>query len=306
VPIQQVITYAKTAFDLSAIEIEKTIESAFKHHQKEQNTKQSNKTENKLPDAPSLIETLQKSPFLPDTIFDQLPDILRKGCKAFTDRRERDVFLTGALAVLSGCVPNVTGLYDRALNYPNIFSFIIAPAASGKGAMKYAKMLGDVYHKHLLEESQESFKEYKIQLTDYYQSLAQYKKNKRSTPPEEPIQPPFRILFIPANSSSAMVIKHLKDSTGSGIMCETEADTLGNTLKQDWGGYSDLLRKAFHFEKMSYSRKSNEEFFEIDEPRLSVAISGTPKQVLRLIPSTEDGLFSRFLFYVFSVQWPSS
>jgi hypothetical protein len=99
-----------------------------------------------------------------------------------------------------------------------------------------------------------------------------------------------------------MVIKHLRDGGGTGIMCETEADTLGNVLKQDWGGYSDLLRKVFHFEKISYSRKGSNEFFEIDQPRLSVAISGTPNQILKLIPSVEDGLFSRFLFYCYAVQ----
>ena len=45
----------------------------------------------------------------------------------------------------------------------------------------------------------------------------------------------------------------------------------------------------------------NDEFYEITHPRLSVAISGTPNQVLGLIPSAEDGLFSRFIFYVFNV-----
>lgn len=130
--------------------------------------------------------------------------------------------------------------------------------------------------------------------------MSNYKRGK--TLPQEPEKPPFKVLFIPANSSSAMVIKHLRHGGGAGIMCETEADTLGNVLKQDWGGYSDLLRKAFHFEKISYSRKGSNEFFEIDQPRLSVAISGTPNQILKLIPSVEDGLFSRFLFYCYAVQ----
>ena len=31
-------------------------------------------------------------------------------------------------------------------------------------------------------------------------------------------------------------------------------------------------------------------------------LSGTPNQVIKLIPSVEDGLFSRFLFYFFDVQ----
>jgi hypothetical protein len=74
---------------------------------------------------------------------------------------------------------------------------------------------------------------------------------------------------------------------------------MGNTLKQDWGGYSDLLRKAFHHESASSSRKANNEYIEVHRPRLSVALSGTPSQVTGLILSAEDGLFSRFLFYLF-------
>jgi hypothetical protein len=43
----------------------------------------------------------------------------------------------------------------------------------------------------------------------------------------------------------------------------------------------------------------------IPKPRLSVLLSGTPEQVPRLISSAENGLFSRFCFYVYSkeLQW---
>ena len=36
---------------------------------------------------------------------------------------------------------------------------------------------------------------------------------------------------------------------------------------------------------------------DIDCPRLSAVLSGTPKQVQNLIPEVENGLFSRFIFY---------
>lgn len=62
---------------------------------------------------------------------------------------------------------------------------------------------------------------------------------------------------------------------------------------------TDLLRKAFHHEKISISRKTENEYSEINNPQLAVALSGTPKQVFNVISSTEDGLFSRFIFYSF-------
>ena len=60
----------------------------------------------------------------------------------------------------------------------------------------------------------------------------------------EPIAPKSKLFFIPANTSSSMLIKHLEDNDGMGAIVESEADTLTGTLKQDWGGYSDILRRA--------------------------------------------------------------
>jgi len=80
---------------------------------------------------------------------------------------------------------------------------------------------------------------------------------------------------------------------------------MSGAKKQDWGDYSPILRSAFHHEKISISRKTGNEYVEINEPRLAVALSGTPAQAPRLIASAEDGLFSRFLFYAFknNIEW---
>jgi hypothetical protein len=243
---------------------------------------------------------LLNMPGMPEEIFSNLPELLLHGVKAFSTPRERDVFLTGAITILSGCLPNVEGIYDQRTVYPNLNSFIIAPAASGKGALVFAKTLGQAYHNKLLKESQEAKKRYDAELQLY--KANQRKSKKGELLEEEPQLPAFKILFIPGNSSSAAVIRHLIEGDEKGIFCETEADTMSNSLKQDWGGYSDLLRKAFQHESISYSRKTNQEYLEINKPKLSVALSGTPSQVHGLIKSAEDGLFSRFIFYTFKVK----
>lgn len=48
--------------------------------------------------------------------------------------------------------------------------------------------------------------------------------------------------------------------------------------------------------------KDNNEFTRVNTPSLSIALTGTPNQVTGLIASSEDGLFSRFLFYAFKVE----
>lgn len=286
-------------YDLNHQETKSTIKSAYRNNVKEFATIASvAKLQVKF--TISKDEQMFNMPFLPDIIFDKLPYILKTGSSAFQDKRERDVFLTGALAIISGCMRNVVGLYRAKEHYANLYIFIIAPAASGKGSLTYAKTLGDKYHDKLVNESIEKQKQFKIDEAVYKRKLSNPKID--ITELEPPVEPPFKVLFIPANNSSARVIQHLKEGDGHGIFCETEADSMGNVLKQDWGSYSDLLRKAAHHEPISYSRKANKEWVEIKRPCLSVALAGTPNQVDNLIKSAEDGLFSRFLFYTFKTD----
>lgn len=140
-----------------------------------------------------------------------------------------------------------------------------------------------------------------MELQEYKTALKTRKKDDQDEL-EEPKEPNFNVLYIPANTSNAKVLWHLQQNDGKGIICETEADTMGNVFKQEWGGYSDMLRKAFHHEKISCSRKTNNEYIEVKQPQLSVALSGTPNQVGNLIQSAEDGLFSRFIFYSFKTE----
>jgi hypothetical protein len=52
-------------------------------------------------------------------------------------------------------------------------------------------------------------------------------------------------------------------------------------------------------------RKTNNEHLIIKVPKLALIISGTPNQILSFIPSAEDGLASRMIYYSFegSVNW---
>ena len=117
-----------------------------------------------------------KSPKIPAYIYDILPPILKEGAVVFKTDREKDVFLTGALSILSGCLPNVTGLYGGRIVFPNLFSFILAPAASGKGALQSAKELADKYHNEVLQNSLEEQKEYKRKLAEYRKTIREAKK----------------------------------------------------------------------------------------------------------------------------------
>ena len=289
IPLEFAIRESKKTFDLDNSEIEKTIKSAY-------NWKpyQSNEIPKEVQD--ELPETI------PQEVFDKLPSLLSRGCELLRGEKARDIFLSGALGVLSGCLPGVKGVYDGLSFYPNLFVFVIAPAGSGKGILKFAESLGQAYNDELIATSEKDFKNYKKAMIVFDRDCGMFKKGKMEEPPTEPEEPADKTLFIPANTSAAKLINQLKENEGSGILFESEADSLGNALKQDWGGYSDLMRKGFQHETISYSRQSSKKIIIIKKPKLSIAISGTPNQVTALIPSSEDGLFSRFIFYVFESE----
>ncbi|MGN6419489.1 MAG: DUF3987 domain-containing protein [Pseudobacter sp.] len=209
------------------------------------------------------------TPFIPEQVYDMLPELLKETCSKFSDKRERDVFLTSAITVFSGCLPNLRGMYGMNYLHPNLFSIIVAPPASGKGVMNYARTMGEDIQENLLKKDE--------------------KGNRK-------------MLFIPADISSAMIVKQLSDNGGRGIIYASEADTLSNSMNQDWGNFSDKLRQGFHHETIELARKLNNEYIRIANPCVSMLLSGTPEQVRRLIPSVENGLFSRNIFYAYSPE----
>lgn len=294
----------KDRFDLPKRELSQSINSAYKNHSAEHGKFENfGKSVHKTNPASIGIydesdeDYLKLTPTIPNDVFTHLPDILRAGCDAFDDVRQRDVFFITALSVISGCLPGISGIYGGERIYPHLFVFIIAPAASGKGVAKNAKRLADKLHDRKLSASRQAQSLYDEEIENYKNTCRNLKKTDER--PRQPEKPTFKTLFIPADSSSSRMIEHLENNSGEGIICETEADTMSGAKKQDWGDYSPILRASFHHEKVTYSRKTDNQYIEIKEPKLAVCLTGTPSQAPRLISSSEDGLFSRFLFYAF-------
>ena len=250
-------------------------------------------TKEEMEDSDEMQET--NLPTFSDEIYTDLPGLLQKVVAKSNSSEDRDLLLLGSLVVISACLPKVYGIYAEREVYPNLFLFVTAQASAGKGRLTLCRKLVDPIHKALREVSKLEFEEYQRNLTEYAAT-----KNKAET--ERPKEPPVKMLVIPANNSATGVFQILNDNNGSGLMFETEGDTLALTFKSEHGNYSDGFRKAFHHETISYNRRKDREFVEINNPRLSALLSGTPKQVSALIPSAENGLFSRFIFYFMNVR----
>lgn len=215
-------------------------------------------------------------PLFPKEVYEHLPPFLDRVVKSAISPSDRDILLTGSLSVLSATLSKVCGVYDERIVYPNLYLFVSADAGMGKGALTLCRELVSPINAELHAISKQQMAECE-------------NSNERKVP--------MRTLIIPANSSASAFINTLSDNDGVGLMFETEGDTLTQTLKSDYGNYSDTLRKAFHHEPVSLCRRKDREFIELDCPKLSVVLAGTPGQVRSLIQDSENGLLSRFMFF---------
>ena len=223
--------------------------------------------------------------FLPGLLY----DIIRKA----NNNEDADLLILGSMTAISACLPNISGNYAEREVYPNLFLFVSAQASAGKGRLTLCRHLVKPIHDNLK-------KLYSLEMEEYRRLQNEYVQDKKNR--EAPAEPPIKTLLIPANSSATSVYQMLNDNLGIGLIFETEGDTLANTFKSDYGNFSDGFRKAFHHEMISYTRRKDREFVELTKPRLSALLSGTPHQILTLIPDTENGLFSRFIFYIMNLR----
>lgn len=211
-------------------------------------------------------------------IYQILPEPLRQILGFVEDQHRKDILLSGLLGSVSSCLPNVGGFSGNPSRFykPNLYVAVVGSAASGKGILSVARKLLQPIDEMLREqESEISF------------GKGQEKHNRQERPS----------LFISGNVSAAALFEQLTANNGQGIIFEEEIDVLNSVMKNEWGSLSELLRKAWEHETLSYLRKGGVELY-IKEPSISLVLSGTPQQLIRLIPSAEDGLFSRFAFLV--------
>jgi len=211
-----------------------------------------------------------------------------------------DTMLLGALNTISGLMGGangtvenrcgVYGVYDGRRVYAPLYNIVYSGAGNEKGNL--------VFCKHLAHDvKNEMRKQYEAEKQKYEDDLAEYNartKVERGSAPKEPV---FRTPFIPGNSTSSAVYRILDANGGWGMMFETEADTVSNMIGSEYGNYSDLMRKAHHHETLSMERVKENLHVEIEEPRLSIFLTCTPDQLPKLLPSFENGLGSRFLYY---------
>ena len=235
-------------------------------------------------------EEMPTLPMFPEEIFSTLPRLLRKVTDLMLTHQERSLVLIGSIATLSSSLLPMYTIYFGKTIYPNMYLFVPGPAGAGKGKLDFCFRLVKPIHKEKLER-------WTIAKDEYKKEYARYKRQKKGDNIDPPEKPPIQLLRVPANSSATSFAQAMAEN-GNLILFETEGDTVVNTFNSDFGNYSDSFRKAFAHESFGYLRRGDDgEEREIENPRLSTVLSGTPEQVKSLIHDAENGLLSRFMFF---------
>ena len=234
-------------------------------------------------------DPLQPLPTFPEADW---PKILMLILSYATSPTQRDILLLGALTALGATMERyVRCSYSGKYQSPCLQTFFVAPPASGKSGLSLIRLLVEPIHDKIRQQVDEEMKAYRKEKKNY-ELLGKERVNT-----EAPQMPPNKMFLISGNNSGTGILQNIMDANGTGLICETEADTIASAISSEYGHWSDTLRKAFDHDRLSYNRRTDQEYREVKRIFLAVLLSGTPAQVRALIPSVENGLFSRQLFY---------
>ena len=103
-------------------------------------------------------------------------------------------------------------------------------------------------------------------------------------------------MLIAGDSTLAAWYKALETQGGRGYMHESEGSVITDIWRTSAANYNTALRKAAEHEAISRNRCAGSS--EIKDPQLSVLLTGTFGQYKALVPSVENGYFSRLLTVV--------
>lgn len=238
------------------------------------------------------------APTLPGGLYDKLPKFLGAVANTGEDDVEKSLALLTALVGLSSIVPNVTLFYEHT-HYPNLNIIVIANAGEGKSKVSNVKKLFDPLHMQFVDDCSKQKAVYNAE-----KQIFEICKDCK----DAPLIPDCKGLYVPEDITHAALTAKLASTAPYNFLFSTEIDTFNRTAGSEMFDKTDILRKAFHHEPMSYGRKTGGEEKIILEPKLSILITGTPGAYEKMLKGVEDGTVSRFAYFGFGsdgFKWKS-
>ena len=244
-------------------------------------------------------------PWLPDELFDRLPDFLKRGLTHVRNKRERDILLLSMITNISGCLPGVRMNYGGMVYSADLYLVALAGSGRGKGVMQLAAILPAAIQEYYDELNRKDEREYRQKLLKWNleERLAAQEKRVPDLDqcPEMPVE---RILKVAPNISKSQLILALEAGGAVGlVMNASELDMISSAMHQEYGKHDDVMRAASQHEEVSSYFKTDHRLVVVSDPHLALCASGTPAQLHKFISSLENGMYSRVAFYVGQAPW---
>lgn len=240
----------------------------------------------------------RQAPVFPPHLYKKLPKLLQNITNTGENDVEKDLALLTALTGISSLFPNVILFYGHN-HSPNLFTIIVANAGEGKSKVNNVIKILDPLNTKMVKEC--GIKKAK------YKKLK--KASKDSTDCDEtPEQPDCKGLMIPDDITHASLLDKLASNSTWNLLYSSETDSVNRTMANEQFNKSDVFRKCFHHERISHSRRGDDIEIHIEEPKLSILLTGTPASLQGLVKGVEDGTSSRFIYYGFAsekFEWKS-
>ena len=154
-------------------------------------------------------EEVDKSVRLPCFPDYQWPHFLQQVIDCGDTPAQKDILLLGAVTVFGATLNKLLHVvYGRKSQYPCLQTFIIAPPASGKGALTWVRRLAEPIHNSLLEAYHEKLKAYRCEKAQWDTLGKEKAKN------AEPEPPCMKMFLIAGDNSGAGMMENLMDAGG--------------------------------------------------------------------------------------------
>lgn len=250
----------------------------------------------------------QNTPCFPERVYENIPGLITQCLAQDLPRRHRDVGLLSATVILSALMPSTWAKYNHSRFSAHLYGWVIAPPASGKKTADDISHLLDVTDDMIQAESDAAQDRYEKEKLAFDSACrrTKHKEKENETEQEQTLQtpqmPPYKSLVIPANISNTHLIMRLRDNglTG-GIIFDSEAKTLSDSNKQDYGHLDSILCKATAHETVSNNYMVHgKKPVSCRRPLLAMMLTSTTIQVKDVTGPIGSGLMSRILAYTYN------
>ena len=220
---------------------------------------------------------------IPQEVYSCLPMILQDGCSCFHSAADMEAFLIASLPVLSRILPDCSVVLEDKDHRLALMSYIYGGSGMGKSAAENAtRML-----KHLEDRERHNNE----------QNEKQYRKACAEDSETAGDPPQLVDVVLPLRTTPSTLLARLERNPAGHtcLLADTEGHALGSPGNKDHGSIRELLLKGAEGERDGQLWKK-EGLVTVDV-WLSLMVSSTVQHMRDGIKSTEDGLFSRFLWH---------